>query len=160
MVVGRVSDADVGAAGGLNNLITELLERLRNGTMEAREKSASTLACLAEQQKDKADTIGKCGGVPPLIALVLVGSPLAQEYAAAALAFIAEANKEHKQAIIDQGAITPLATILRSGGGRARSKRQQRSPAFPITPWHRRRSSKLAVCRHSYTCWDAARSHR
>ena len=127
MVVGRVSDADVGAAGGLNNLITELLERLRNGTMEAREKSASTLACLAEQQKDKADTIGKCGGVPPLIALVLVGSPLAQEYAAAALAFIAEANKEHKQAIIDQGAITPLATILRSGGGRAQ---EQAAAAF------------------------------
>lgn len=104
-------------AGGLKDYVKKLVEKLRTGSMEVKEQSAGTLACLAEQQTENADKIGQLGGVPPLVALVLMGSPLAQEHAAGTLSFVARSNKDWKAQLISQGAIMPLATILRSGGG-------------------------------------------
>ena len=89
MVASRVSGQELELAGGLGSYVKELVERLQIGTMEGKEKAASTLESLAKQQTDYADMIGRSDAVPPLVTLVLVGSPVAQEYAAAALACVA-----------------------------------------------------------------------
>ena len=47
--MGRVSEAEVEQAGGLAAYVKELNKRIRNDNMESKEKSAATLAALADQ---------------------------------------------------------------------------------------------------------------
>ena len=117
--MGRVSEAEVEQAGGLAAYVKELNKRIRNDNMESKEKSAATLAALADQLADNAKAIGRMGSVAGLVQLVVKGSPVAQEHSANCLATLARASKDVQLEMIKRGAIEPLATVLRSGGGSA-----------------------------------------
>lgn len=101
--------------------IQELIEQVRNGTMEVKERAASLLATLAEQNSNAdreplAKKIGMNSGVRPLCVLIRDGSPVAQEHAAAALARVARVNRDYRLQIIHSRALAPLASMLRGGG--------------------------------------------
>ena len=119
----RVSSRQIQVAGSLDKLITELIDHVRVGNMETKERGAMYLRSLTEQPKgldgpqteDNAVLIARAGGLKPLIALVIIGSPVAQAHACAALANLARNRAEYQEAILEAGGVLPISSALRAG---------------------------------------------
>ena len=90
----------------MNELIAQLIEYARSGTMEMKEKGAMMLHSLCfqprgldgDQHADNDVLIAKAGAVKPLVAIIGAGSPVAQLHACGALAAIANGKEEYQKA--------------------------------------------------------------
>ena len=121
--VRRVNVRDIQMAGGLTGLISKLMDNVRTGNMEVKERAAMFLRSLTEQAKglggpqdaENAELIARVGGIKALVTLTVIGSPVAQKHACAALANIANHHVSNQEAILDAGGVLPIATALRAG---------------------------------------------
>ena len=84
----RVNARDI-AGGTLLELIARLIDDVRTGNMETKERSAMMLRSLTEQPKglagpqehENAVLIAQKGAIRPLVSLVIIGNPNAQAHA-------------------------------------------------------------------------------
>ena len=119
----RVSARDIAQAGSLKDLIDHLIEDVRGGSMELKERAAMFLDNLckqpmgleADQVVDNNVLIARAGAIKPLVALVVIGTPIAQFHACGALSVIAHESKEYQEQMFDFGAVLPLSSALRTG---------------------------------------------
>lgn len=92
--VPRVPTSAITAAGGtLPRLIEGLIDALRIGTMDVKERAAAALHSLSEQAKENAQLIGR-DGLRELINLAEGGSFTAQTHAAATVGVIVHLSAE------------------------------------------------------------------
>ena len=111
----RVTARDIALAGSLEELIKKLVDSVRDGNMEAKEKSAMQLRSLTEQAKENAAAITEAGAIKPLVALVVNGSPMAQAHSCVVLSNIADGRPKYQEVIVDAGGVVPLTNVLRMG---------------------------------------------
>ena len=117
----RVSTAAIAAAGGtVPKLIEGLLDAVRVGNMEVKERAVGALHSLSEQSKENAELIGR-DGLGLLVSLCSDdGSWTAQAHAAGAVEKLTFGSREMQLKVgrMKHG-IPNLAAILRSGTGSA-----------------------------------------
>ena len=120
----RVNSKDIAQAGSLTALIEQLVEYVRNGNMDLKEKGAMMLHNLccqprgldgSNQTEENSVLIARSGAIKPLVALVVAGSPVAQLHACGALGHIAHKREEYQTEIVEAGGVVPLASALRAG---------------------------------------------
>ena len=110
-VLPRVSTAAIQSAGGtVPKLIAGLIDALKGGTMEVKERAVSALHSLADMAKENADLIGR-EGLTHLIALLDDGSCIAQAHAAGAIDKLAFGNRDMQLRIAKIGGVVSLAGI-------------------------------------------------
>ena len=115
----RLSESRIVAAGGsIDGLIEALLDAVRGGTMEVRERSAAALRSLALQSTDHAKKIAR-HGIGPLIGLLDTGSTLAQAHSAATLCHLTLKDHDKQMQVANKGGISALVGVLRTGGNSA-----------------------------------------
>ena len=116
----RLSESRIVAAGGsIDGLIEALLDAVRGGTMEVRERSAAALRSLALQSTDHAKKIADQHGIGPLIGLLDTGSTLAQAHSAATLCHLTLKDHDKQMQVANKGGISALVGVLRTGGNSA-----------------------------------------
>ena len=120
----RVTTKDVAQAGGsLVVLINQLVDMVRVGNMEMKERGSMFLKSLTEQPAGLDPTvsesnvvlIARANAIKPLVQCVVVGSPVAQANACAALAVLAAGHPEYQEEIVNSGGVLALTTVLRGG---------------------------------------------
>ena len=120
----RVTTKDVAQAGGsLVVLINQLVDMVRVGNMDMKERGAMFLRSLTEQPAGLDPTvsepnvvlIARANAIKPLVQCVVVGSPVAQANACAALAVLAAGHPEYQEEIVNSGGVLALTTVLRGG---------------------------------------------
>ena len=119
----RLSEQRLTAATGstIEELISSLLEGVRGGTMEVKERSVAALRSLADQSDKHAAQIAK-EGLTQLIGLLVCGSTLGQVHTAATLGLITSKDRSKQVEVVSMGGIVPLIAILRSGSTAAQEQ--------------------------------------
>ena len=115
----RIGDARIHAAGGtVEELMAALLEGVRVGTMDVKERSAAALRSLADQSEAHSASIGKTG-LSSMVALLASGTNLAQVHAAATVAITTLKSHDRQIEVVRMGAVDPLILMVRSSGAAA-----------------------------------------
>lgn len=122
LAVPRVTAAQTAAAGGVENLISSLLDVLKTASpMDLKEKAVAALRSLAMQHADNSSLIVK-DGLAQLVELTVSGSTNAQVHAAATIGTVSRGQLEPQLAVGKLGGIGALVTILKSGGNSAQEQ--------------------------------------
>ena len=109
----RITARDVALAGSLDDLIRKLVDSVRDGNMETKEKSSVQLRSLTIQNPENPVRIAEAGAIKPLVALVLKGSSQAQTHACVTLSNIAHQRRNYQEAIAAGGGVVALTHVLR-----------------------------------------------
>lgn len=129
----RISLGAIASAGGtVDKLIDGLIETIKYGTMDVRERSAAALHSLAEQAKEHAELIVRGGGLVQLVGLLISGSPDAQAHAAAAIGSISRYDPKYQVRVMLLP--TPSYSYLPAPRARARATPVPADPPRAHTP--------------------------
>ena len=142
----RVTAKQVTTAGGPGPFVTQLIDALRNGSMEHRAVAAMQLKSLTEQAsvsppKLNSDVIAEAGGIPVLVETVGSGPPEGRVHALTALANISAGRPEYQQIVFEAGGVPKIASALREGASKAQAAAAATTAAL----------SQLVVTRQPFT---------
>ena len=119
----RVCSRDIAQAGSLGELITQLIDNVRVGNMEQKERGAMFIRSLTEQPAgldgiqdvENVVLLARANAIKPLVQCVVVGSPVAQAHSCAALANIANGRPEYQEEVVNAGGVLAISSVLRAG---------------------------------------------
>ncbi|KAJ0973699.1 hypothetical protein J5N97_015664 [Dioscorea zingiberensis] len=102
-------------------IMRPLLEMMAETEGEMVDKAGCVLGRVAAEKEGRAAVVAD-GGIPVLVEVVEVGTPLQKEIAAVALLHICEDSPAHRTLVVREGAVPPLVALTQSGTKRAMKK--------------------------------------